>query len=109
MKRAFSLLAVVFVLTVLTAQAADSTKVSGWISDSMCGVKHTTASAADKACVSKCVQGGMAAVFVDSDKQIWAIDNPDAVKGYLGDHVQVTATEDAANKSVHIDAIAAAQ
>ncbi len=106
MKRASSLLAAVFALTVLVAQAADSTQSTGWISDSMCGAKHM-GTGAD--CVKKCIEGGMKPVFVDGDKQVWSIDNPDAVKDYYGAHVTVTATEDASNKSMHIDAIAAAK
>ena len=51
----------------------------------------------------------MKPVFVDSDKQVWAIDNPDAVKAFYGAKVTVTATEDAANKSVHIESIVAAK
>jgi hypothetical protein len=105
MKRVFPLLAAVFALTVLVARAADSTQ-TGWISDSMCGAKHM-GSGAD--CVKKCIQGGMKPVFVDSEKQVWSIDNPDAVKDYYGAHVTVTATEDAVNKSMHIDTIASAK
>jgi hypothetical protein len=56
------------------------------------------------------VEGGMAPVFVDEEKKaVWSIDNPDAVKAYLGAKVTVTATEDAAKKSVHIDSIAEAK
>jgi hypothetical protein len=106
MKRVFLLLAAVFALTVLVAQAADSTQSTGWISDSMCGAKHM-GTGAD--CVKKCIQNGMKPVFVDTDKQVWAIDNPDAVKDYYGARVTVTATEDAANKSMHIDTIASAK
>ena len=106
MKRVLPLLAAVFALTVLVARAADSTQSTGWISDSMCGAKHM-GTGAD--CVKKCIEGGMKPVFVDGDKQVWSIDNPDAVKDYYGAHVTVTATEDASNKSMRIDAIAAAK
>jgi hypothetical protein len=52
----------------------------------------------------------MKPVFVDeAKKQVWSIDNPDAVKAYYGDKVTVTATADAAQKSVHIDSIGAAK
>ena len=35
----------------------------------------------------------MAPVFVDEAKKaVWTIDNPDAVKGFYGNHVTVTAT-----------------
>ncbi len=107
MKRSFSLLAAVFAMAVLMAQAAGSTKSTGWISDSMCGAKHA-GTGAD--CVKKCIEGGMKPVFVDSSKQVWTIDNPDAVaSSFYGAHVTVTATEDAANKSMHIDTVAAAK
>ena len=107
MKRVLALLMAVFALTAVTARAADSSKLNGWISDSMCGAKHAGTGAA---CVKKCVDGGMAPVFVDEAKKaVWTIDNPDAVKGFLGDHVTVSATADADKKSVHIDSIAEAK
>jgi len=100
-KRAFALLIAVAALSAITASAAGSTQINGWISDSMCGAKHAGTGAA---CVKK---GGLAPVFVDEAKKaVWTIDNPDAVKGFYGDHVTVTATADADKKSVHIDAIA---
>jgi hypothetical protein len=105
MKRACALLAAVFSLGVLAAQAADTTS-TGYISDSMCGAKHTGSGAA---CVKKCIEGGMKPVFVDARKQVWSIDNPDAVKDFYGDKVTVKATEDAAAKSLHIDSIEAAK
>ena len=107
MKRFPVLLFAVFALTAIAAHAANSTKINGWISDSMCGVKHAGSGAA---CVKKCIEGGMAPVFVDeAKKEVWTIDNPDAVKGFYGGHVTVTATADVAKKSVHIDSIAEAK
>jgi hypothetical protein len=106
MKRVCTVLAAVFALGVLVAQAADST-TTGWISDSMCGAKHTTTGAA---CVKKCIEGGMKPVFVDAQKQVWSIDNPDAVKSdFYGAKVKVTASEDADAKSMHIESIEAAK
>jgi hypothetical protein len=108
MKRVFALLMAAFALTSITARAADSAKISGWISDSMCGAKHAGSGAA---CVKKCIGDmGSAPVFVDEEKKaVWTIDNPDAVKAFYGDHVTVTATSDADKKSVHIDSISAAE
>ena len=107
MKRSVSLLAAMFAVGVVMAQAAGSTTSTGYISDSMCGAKHTATGAA---CVKKCIEGGMKPVFVDPDKQVWVIDNPDAVKpDFYGAHVTVTATEDPAHKSLHIDSIVAAK
>ena len=89
------------------AGAADSKTINGWISDSMCGAKHA---GSGSECVKKCIEGGMTPVFVDEGKkQVWAIDNPDAVKSFYGSHVTVRASTDADKKSVHIDSITAAK
>ena len=104
MKRILTLAVAGLVMSPLMAIAA-GTQITGYISDSMCGAKHAGSGAA---CVKKCIEGGMKPVFVDdSKKEVWSIDNPDAVKDFYGDHVTVTATADASAKSVHIDAIAA--
>jgi len=106
-KRMFALLAVVVLFAGVAARAADSSSINGWISDSMCAAKHAGTGAA---CAKKCIEGGSAPVFVDEAKKaVWTIDNPDAVKGFYGDHVTVKATADDAKKSVHIDSIAAAK
>ncbi len=89
------------------ATAADSSTLNGWISDSMCGAKHAGTGAA---CAKKCIEGGESPVFVDEAKKaVWVIDNPDAVKGFYGDHVTVTAKADPAKMSVHIVKIADAK
>lgn len=107
MKRTLATLAVVVSFTAISAFAASPKTINGWISDSMCGAKHAGSGAE---CVKKCIQGGMSPVFVDaSKKQVWSIDNPDAVKKYYGDHVTIKATADAGKKSVHIDSIEAAK
>jgi hypothetical protein len=107
MKRVFALLLGVCAFGAVAASAAGSSKLTGWISDSMCGAKHAGSGAA---CVKKCVDGGMAPVFVDEEKKaVWAIDNPDAVKGFYGDKVTVTATANGEKKSVHIDSIEGAK
>jgi hypothetical protein len=105
-KRTAAVLTAVLALAPLSALAADST-INGWISDAMCGAKHAGTGAA---CAKKCIAGGEAPVFVDeAKKEVWTIDNPDAVKAFYGDHVTVTATADAGKKSVHIDSIAEAK
>ena len=105
-KRVLFVAVATFALTALAAKAADSAKIDGYISDSMCGAKHAGTGAE---CVKKCIQGGMKPVFVDASKNVWSIDNPDAVKDYYGDHVVVTATTDDSAKSVHITVIEAAK
>lgn len=107
MKRTFALLVVALSFAPLAAHAADATKINGWISDEMCGAKHTGTGAA---CVKKCIEGGEKPVFVDEGKKaVWKIDNPDAVKDYAGSHVTVSAVVDKENHSVHIDSIAEAK
>ena len=106
MKRTVSLLAALFAIAVVAAQAAGSTTSTGWISDSMCGAKHAGSGAA---CVKKCIDGGMKPVFVDPDKHVWDIDNPDAVKAFYGAQVTVTGSEDSGHKTIHIESITAAK
>ncbi len=107
MKRVFALLVMICSLATVAARAGDSAKLNGWISDSMCGAKHAGSGAA---CVKKCVSGGMQPVFVDEGKkEVWKIDNPDAVKDFYGDHVSISATANEDKKSVHIDSIEAAK
>ena len=102
----FSLVAVL-AFAAVASRAADSTKMNGWISDSMCGAKHAGSGAA---CVKKCIEGGMEPVLVDeANKSVWKIDNPEAVKSFYGDHVAVSATTDKDKKTVHIDSIEAAK
>jgi hypothetical protein len=106
-KRIIAVFVVVFAFAAVAVRAADSSKINGWISDSMCGAKHAGSGAA---CVKKCVDGGMQPVFVDEEKKaVWKIDNPDSVKGFYGDHVTVSATANADSKTVHIDSIEAAK
>jgi hypothetical protein len=86
------------------ASFAAETKLDGWISDSMCGAKHAGTGAA---CAKKCLEGGSKPVFVEaSKKEVWAIDNPDAVKDAYGKHVKLTVTADPAAKSVHVTDVA---
>lgn len=107
MKRVSFLALGILTLSSLPSFAGGPSKITGWISDSMCGAKHAGTGAA---CVKKCVEGGMSPVFVDeAKKSVWTIDNPDAVKAFYGDKVTITASADDAKKSVHIDAIAAAK
>jgi hypothetical protein len=106
-KRVLALMTVVLAFSSIAAKAADSSTINGYISDAMCGAKHAGSGAA---CVKKCISGGTAPVFVDeAKKEVWTIDNPDAVKAFYGDHVTVSATADASKKSVHIDSIAEAK
>lgn len=103
MKRILALSLSLASLASVTAFAADSNKINGWVSDSMCGAKHAGTGAS---CVKKCIGDGSKPVFVDeAKKEVWSIDNPDAVKDAYGKHVTITATADAAAKSVHVTGV----
>jgi hypothetical protein len=100
MKRFAAVTLTLFAAVSMAALAADSTKIDGWISDSGCGAKHAGSGAG---CVKVCIEGGGKPVFVDeAKKEVWAIDNPDAVKEAYGKHVTITATADTGAKSVHV-------
>src|SRR3974390_672239 len=102
-KRFVAMLVAAVSFAAVAANAADVKTKNGWISDSMCGAKHAGSGAA---CVKKCIEGGMSPGFVDeTKKQVWTIDNPDAVKKFYGDHVTISATADSDKKSVHVDSI----
>ncbi len=106
MKRVAAVVTMLLAFAPLSAMAADTT-INGWISDAMCGAKHAGSGAAF---AKKCIDGGEAPAFVEeAKKQVWTIDNPDAVKAYYGSHVTVTATADDSKKSVHISSIAEAK
>lgn len=107
MKRVLAMVIAICALTVVAVRAADSSKLNGYISDAMCGAKHAGTGAA---CAKKCIEGGEKPVFVEeSKKEVWTIDNPDAVKDFYGSHVTVMAVADSSKKSVHIDSIAEAK
>ena len=104
MKRILALsLSVATMASIASFAAGTSTKITGYVSDAMCGAKHAGSGAA---CVKKCIAMGEKPVFVDdAKKMVWAIDNPEAVKSVYGDHVTIMATVDAAKKSVHITSV----
>jgi hypothetical protein len=96
-------------LTTISAFALDAApktvKVAGWVSDSQCGVDHAS-KGPNPSCVTKCIKEGAKPIFVDDAKStVWTIDNPDAVKGHYGHHIQFTGTEDATKKEVHITGV----
>lgn len=68
-------------------------EMNGFISDSHCGAKHQTASAADSKCAKGCIKGGADPVLV-SDGKVYKIaaDSVDKVKAYAGDNVKVDGT-----------------
>jgi len=90
-----------YVISMAALAAAKDMTWDGWISDSKCGAKG--ANAAHAACAKKCIDAGEKPVLVtDKDQKVVGIDNPDAVKGHEGHHVQVTGTMND-NGMLHVD------
>ena len=86
----------------VAASAKDGTW-AGWISDSKCGAKG--ASATHEGCTKKCIASGEKPVLVtDADGKVVPIDNPDAVKDQLGQHVEVKGAMTSGG-SVHVKSV----
>ena len=66
---------------------------TGVVSDSNCGAKHASASAASAKCVAKCVSGGAKYVLV-SDGKVYQLDAQEKFADMGGKSVMVTGTED---------------
>jgi hypothetical protein len=47
-------------------------------------------------------EGDKVTLIADQDQKSWNVDNPDALKGHEGHHVQVTAHVDADKGSLHV-------
>jgi hypothetical protein len=75
--------------------AAAAEQMTGFISDAMCGAKHTSASAASSKCVEKCIGGGSDPVLVSDGKVIKLDgDSKDKAKALAGKNVTVDGTMD---------------
>jgi hypothetical protein len=86
----------------MTASAADTETINGWISDAKCGVKGANAKA--EACTKKCIEAGEKMVVVtDKDQKVLSVENPDALKGHEGHHVAVTGH--VTGDSVHVESV----
>ena len=103
MKRITLLSAALLLVSIVAWAVPKDQSYSGWISDSKCGVKG--ANAAHAACAKKCVEGGEKPVMVaDSDQKVMPIDNPDAVKDQIGQHVKVSGSMTSSG-ALHVDKV----
>jgi len=77
--RVLGLLAVLVATISLAGYAEDKASWTGWISDSHCGAKGT--SAGHKSCATTCIKSnGATWVFVDSkDSKVYPIKNQDSI------------------------------
>ncbi len=87
----------VFVLFAAGAALAAEGSWTGYISETLCGLKGTTESHTD--CAVKCVKehGAKYVLVNDADKKIYIIDAQDKVAAHAGHHVTVKGTVEGEN------------
>lgn len=91
-----SLLACVFLVCGGLSLASAKT-ITGIVSDSHCGAKHSTAGHPE--CIEHCVSGGASYVLVSNGK-VYQLDSQDKFKGLGGKTVNVKGTVDGDNIKV---------
>ena len=105
MKRIAALGLMACFVYVMAWAAPKDASMTGWISDSKCGAKG--ANAGHAACAQKCLEAGEKPVLVtDKDQKVLPIDNPAAVSGQIGQHVQVSGSMTASG-ALHVDKVEA--
>jgi len=89
-----------------TALAGDSTTIKGWISDEGCAggrAKDGIFTGTNPECAKKCITSGAKTVLIVPDRKLLlTVDNPAAVKGNIGDFVEVSGSVDTKTKTLHI-------
>jgi hypothetical protein len=79
-----------FLTVSLGSVAVFADSFSGYISGAHCGAKHSTVSAANTACVEKCIKGGAAPVLVSDGKVIKFDDaSADKAKAFAAENVKI--------------------
>jgi len=66
-----------------SASKTTEQKLNGWVSDEKCGAKI------DADCAKKCEAAGVPVVFVNNDKTIMHVANPESLRGLAGQHVDI--------------------
>jgi hypothetical protein len=101
-KSMYVLLTLSLLIVLASALLADSkdATVAGWVTDTMCAAKGASNTHAD--CVKKCVKGGAkVALVADSDQKVYTVENPDALSGHEGHHVEVKGHVD--GDKIHVE------
>jgi hypothetical protein len=111
MKKIFAL-GLAMCLSVGMAFAGDmgkEVKVTGIVTDPACAASGDKAKMTDEACAKKCMEDGKAAFVNDKDGSVWAISNPEAIKGHEGHHVTLKGHANATDKTFHVMSVAMAK
>ncbi len=97
-----------FAAASLFAFSASADQISGYISESHCGAKHDSPSAANTKCVETCLKGGSAPVLVQDGKVVtFDTDSQKKALAFAGKNVTIDGTKD--GDVLKINSISAAQ
>ena len=79
----------------LCSFAAFADDISGYVSESHCGAKHDSVSAANTKCIDACLKGGSDPVLVKDGKVMtFDADSKDKAKAYAGKEVKIDGSMD---------------
>jgi hypothetical protein len=90
------------------SKSAPETTMVGYISDSMCGLKHMSGMGDDKSCTLACAKGGSKFVVADTDhKRVYQLDKTGQEKAreFAGKKVKVAGR--VSGKTIRVTAIEA--
>ena len=110
-KTMLAALLIALAMGIATGAREKNSVATGWVSDENCGAQHTKPGGAN--CIRKCIKGGQdighpewkpqRVVFVrDTDKKVWIVSNPEALKGHEGDHVRIAGRFNASGNSLRV-------
>jgi len=91
------------------SKSAPETTVVGYVSDSMCGLKHMSGMGDDKNCTLACLKQGSKLVLADRDhKRVYRLDQTgqEKARDFTGQKVKVTGT--LSGRTIRVTAVEAA-
>jgi len=84
-----------FLVASVGSVAALADQLTGYVSESGCGAKHSTISAANTKCVEACIKKGSDPVLVSEGKVIkFDADSKEKAKAFAGQNVKIDGTMD---------------
>ena len=79
----------------LCSFGAFADELSGYVSDAHCGAAHHAVSAANTACINKCLKGGSDPVLVSNGKVMtFDADSKEKARAFAGDNVKIDGSVD---------------
>ncbi len=94
------MLSAVLALPLAATPTPKAEKMTGYVTNKACDPVAMKADAA--ACMKKCRENGGAQFVDDAKNEVWTIANGEKIAGLEGKHVSLTATVDAAKKTITV-------